>query len=75
MEQPEMKRTDPLCDVFATQGILIVFICIGVFTLHLTAPAFCADLLTEWHRIAADSTELTAIAETVRAWFVSIFAG
>lgn len=68
MAQPELNA--PLCDVFATQGILVVLICIGVFVLHLCAPAYCNELLTEWHAIAENSPELTAIAADIKAWFV-----
>jgi hypothetical protein len=65
----------PLCDVFAVQGIVVVLICIGIFALHLTAPAFCRDLLAEWRRIAAGSPELTGIAHRVSEWFASICSG
>ena len=69
------EKEEPLCDVFATQGILAVLTCIGVFALHLFAPAFCRDLLFEWHRIAAESPSLTEIAAAVSEWFVSFFSG
>ena len=65
----------PLHDVFAVQGIVVVLICIGVFALHLAAPAFCRDLLAEWRRIAADSPELTGFAHRSSEWFASICSG
>ncbi len=73
MDKPEMNA--PLCDVFATQGILIVLICMSVFVLHLCVPAFCYELLTEWRRIAEESPELAILALDVKEWFASICSG
>ena len=72
MELTTQERDEPLYDVFAVQGILVVLICIGVFALHWAAPAFCRDLLTEWQRFAAESPELAEIAAAVSKWFASI---
>lgn len=71
--QPE--KNEPLCDVFAAQGILVVLICIVIFVLHLSAPAFCRALLDEWRRIAAESPTPAEIAAAATEWFASIFSG
>ena len=75
MELHTPEKDEPLHDIFATQGILVVLICIGVFALHLCAPAFCRELLSEWHRIAAESTAVSTLACRISEWFASICSG
>ena len=72
--QDESKEA-PQRDIFATQGILVVLICIGVFVLHLWKPEYCRDLLAEWHRIAAESPEAAEIIAAISEWFASICSG
>lgn len=73
MEQPAQKN-EPLRDVFATQGILVVLFCILVTVLHLAAPGFCGEmlhLLKEWLAAGPTAEELAAEAAE---WFASIFS-
>lgn len=71
MEQPEYA---PLHDVIAAQGIMVVTIAIGIVTLNIFAPAFCADLLAELHGIAERSPSLESLLQTVTEWFTSLFS-
>lgn len=75
MTPQDESKDAPLRDIFATQGILVVLICIGVCALHLWKPEYCRDLLTEWHRIAAESTEAAEIIGAISEWFASICSG
>lgn len=74
MEQQQNHTNEPLRDVFATQGILVVLVGILICVLHLLAPVFCGELLHEWHELAAQSPTPDALAAQVTAWFASIFA-
>lgn len=75
MTPQDESKDAPLRDIFATQGILVVLICIGVFALHLWKPEYCRDLLTEWHRIASESPEAAGIIRAISEWFASICSG
>ncbi len=75
MEPQSITKKEPLRDVFATQGILVVMLGILICTLHLLTPEFCCELLTEWHAAAEQSPPLDAIAAGIAEWFSSIFSG
>lgn len=74
MEPQPNQKNEPLRDVFATQGILVVLTGILICVLHLLAPEFCGALLRTWHETAAQSPTLDALAAQMTAWFASIFA-
>lgn len=70
----EMPEREPLHDVIAAQGIMVIVIAIGVVVLNICAPEYCAALLTELHAIAERSPTLESLLQTVTEWFASIFA-
>ena len=74
MSVQQNQKNEPLCDVFATQGILVVSACILIAVLHLLAPVYCAELLRKLHEITENSPDLAALAEKASAWFTSVFA-
>ena len=74
-----MKTTSaPLGDVFATQGILVVLLCILLFWMHLQFPALCSELLDDWYDASDRSPALPAAAAdclaAIQAWFGSVFS-
>ena len=74
MPVQQKQKNEPLCDVFATQGILVVSFCILIAVLHLTAPEYCAAMLRKIREIAGSSPDLTETAAKVTAWFASVFS-
>ena len=69
---PQNPKNEPLCDVFATQGILVVSVCILAAVLHLLAPAYCAELLGRLHDFAENSPDIAEIAAGITEWFASV---
>ena len=75
MEQQQISGNEPLCDVFATQGILVILTALGVIALHIFAPEYCNALLREWHRLSAESPDLAGLISQAAEWFASICSG
>lgn len=70
----ELPEREPLHDVIAAQGIMVIVIAIGVVVLNICAPEYCAALLAELHGIAERSPSLESLLQSVTEWFASIFA-
>ena len=75
-----MKTTSaPLGDVFATQGIMVVLLCILLFWMHLQFPALCSDLLAGWYDASDRSPSIPANAaeclSAIQTWFSSVLPG
>ena len=75
MEPQQITENEPLRDVFATQGILVILTVLAVVILHIFAPEYCRELLEAWHKIEAESPDAEALAAQLTEWFASIFAG
>ncbi|HAM68667.1 MAG TPA: hypothetical protein DCP68_03515 [Ruminococcus sp.] len=70
----ELPEREPLHDVIAAQGIMVIVIAIGVVVLNIFAPEYCAALLAELRGIAERSPSLESLLQSVTEWFASIFA-
>lgn len=57
-------------DFFATQGIFAVSVALLLLFLHLTAPDYCAALLTAWQQYTVQSPTPEALWEMVLQWFM-----
>ncbi|MBQ6039928.1 MAG: hypothetical protein IJL32_04035 [Oscillospiraceae bacterium] len=72
-------KSAPLGDVFATQGILVVLLCILLFWMHLQFPALCGDLLAGWYNASDRSPAIPANAaeclSAIQTWFSSVWPG
>lgn len=75
MKPQQIPENEPLRDVFATQGILVVLAAIAVLFLHIFAPAYCSELLAAWHQLETESPNMEAFAAELVKWFASSFAG
>lgn len=69
-----MNQEPPVSDVFATQGIIAVLICIAVIALHFFAPDPCNALLAAWKHYTADSLSAAEIGEMIQKWWDTWFA-
>ncbi len=70
----ELPEREPLHDIIAAQGIMVITIAIGIVVLNICAPEYCAELLAELHGIAERSPTLESLVQTVSEWFTSIFS-
>ncbi len=64
----------PLRDVFATQGVLAVLTGILILGLNLTAPEFCAELLTQWQDIFEESLSIESIGQKLLQWWSAVWS-